>query len=106
MNAVPFICWARCRRHTASVIGRRNINNRSILHKCGIVKRTRVRAHDALFASAGLADIKTYADGIGPWRPQMMALTISPFKSANADGTPMGDSPTLPIPAAPHGPRF
>ena len=37
---------------------------------------------------AGLAEIKTYADGIGPWKPQVMAHTIQPFKATNADGTP------------------
>jgi glycerophosphoryl diester phosphodiesterase len=37
---------------------------------------------------AGLADIKTYADAIGPWKPQVMSLTVSPFKATNADGTP------------------
>jgi glycerophosphoryl diester phosphodiesterase len=41
-----------------------------------------------MLTPAGLAEIKTYADGIGPWKPQVMALTISPFKAANADGTP------------------
>ncbi len=37
---------------------------------------------------AGLAEIKTYADGIGPWKPQVMAHTVQPFKATNADGTP------------------
>ncbi|WP_308925044.1 glycerophosphodiester phosphodiesterase family protein [Janthinobacterium sp. J1-1] len=41
-----------------------------------------------MLTPAGLAEIKTYADGIGPWKPQVMALTISPFKATNADGTP------------------
>ena len=46
------------------------------------------RYFGVMLTPTGLADIKTYADGIGPWKPQVMALTISPFKSANADGTP------------------
>jgi glycerophosphoryl diester phosphodiesterase len=32
-----------------------------------------------MLTPAGLAEIKTYADGIGPWKPQVMAWTISPF---------------------------
>jgi glycerophosphoryl diester phosphodiesterase len=35
----------------------------------------------------GLAEIKTYADGIGPWKPQVVSWIISPFPEANADGT-------------------
>ena len=46
------------------------------------------RYFDAMLTPAGLAEIKTYADGIGPWKPQVMALTIAPFKATNADGTP------------------
>jgi glycerophosphoryl diester phosphodiesterase len=41
-----------------------------------------------MLTPAGLADIKTYADGIGPWKPQVMAWTISPFPATKADGTP------------------
>jgi len=41
-----------------------------------------------MLTPAGLAEIKTYADGIGPWKPQVMALKISPFKTSNADGSP------------------
>ena len=41
-----------------------------------------------LLTPAGLAEIKTYADGIGPWKPQVMELKISPFKATNPDGTP------------------
>jgi glycerophosphoryl diester phosphodiesterase len=40
-----------------------------------------------MLTPAGLAEIKTYADGIGPWKPQVMAHTIQPFKATNADGT-------------------
>lgn len=39
------------------------------------------RFFGAMLTPAGLADIKTYADGIGPWKPQVMALTITPFKA-------------------------
>ena len=45
------------------------------------------RYFDAMLTPAGLADIKTYADGIGPWKPQVMSLTVSPFKATNADGS-------------------
>ncbi|CAN5325150.1 glycerophosphodiester phosphodiesterase [soil metagenome] len=40
-----------------------------------------------MFTAAGLAEIKTYADGIGPWKPQLMAHVITPFKATNPDGT-------------------
>ncbi len=33
------------------------------------------RFFDAMLTPTGLADIKTYADGIGPWKPQVMKLT-------------------------------
>ena len=33
------------------------------------------RYFDAMLTPAGLAEIKTYADGIGPWKPQVMKLT-------------------------------
>ena len=33
------------------------------------------RYFDVMLSSAGLAEIKTYADGIGPWKPQVMKLT-------------------------------
>jgi glycerophosphoryl diester phosphodiesterase len=32
-----------------------------------------------MLTPAGLAEIKTYADGIGPWKPQVMAHTVVPF---------------------------
>ena len=37
------------------------------------------RFFGAMLTPAGLAEIKTYADGIGPWKPQLMSWTISPF---------------------------
>jgi glycerophosphoryl diester phosphodiesterase len=40
----------------------------------------------------GLAEIKSYADGIGPWKPQVMAHRIAPFKPMNDDGTPYSGS--------------
>lgn len=33
------------------------------------------RYFDAMLTPAGLAEIKTYADGIGPWKPQVMKLS-------------------------------
>jgi len=32
-----------------------------------------------MLTPAGLTELKTYADGIGPWKPQVMALKVSPF---------------------------
>ncbi|QEN87249.1 glycerophosphodiester phosphodiesterase [Labrys sp. KNU-23] len=46
------------------------------------------RWFDAMLSPEGLAEIKTYADGIGPWKPQIVSLKISPWKDSNADGTP------------------
>jgi len=46
------------------------------------------RFFGAMLTPAGLAEIKTYADGIGPWKPQVMTLTVSPWKTTNPDGTP------------------
>ena len=45
------------------------------------------RFFGAMLTPAGLAEIKTYADGIGPWKPQVMALTVSPFKDAPYAGS-------------------
>ncbi|MGH8444072.1 MAG: glycerophosphodiester phosphodiesterase family protein [Solimonas sp.] len=46
------------------------------------------RYFGAMLTPAGLADVKTYADGIGPWKPQVMAWKITPYPANNADGTP------------------
>ena len=46
------------------------------------------RCVDAMSTPAGLADIKTCADAIGPWKPQLMSLTASRFKATNAEGSP------------------
>lgn len=45
------------------------------------------RFFDSMLTPAGLAKIKTYADGIGPWKPQLMTLKMSPLKTTNADGS-------------------
>jgi glycerophosphoryl diester phosphodiesterase len=40
-----------------------------------------------MLTPAGLAEIKTYADGIGPWKPQVMAHKVVPYsKTTLADG--------------------
>ena len=46
------------------------------------------RYFDALLTPAGLAEVKTYADGIGPWKPHLVAPTVVPFHATNPDGTP------------------
>lgn len=46
------------------------------------------RLYDAMLTPVGLAEIKTYADGIGPWKAYIVPLKIAPWKDANADGTP------------------
>lgn len=46
------------------------------------------RTFDAMLTPAGLAEIKTYADGIGPWKPYIVPYKISPWTDSNADGTP------------------
>ena len=45
------------------------------------------RYFGAMLTPAGLAEVKTYADGIGPWKPQVMKLTVSPYPATNADGS-------------------
>ena len=50
------------------------------------------RWFDAMLTPAGLAEIKAYADGIGPWKPQIVPLKISPWRDKNADGTPFTGS--------------
>ncbi|MET1026761.1 MAG: glycerophosphodiester phosphodiesterase family protein [Dongiaceae bacterium] len=44
------------------------------------------RWFDAMLTPAGLAEIKTYADGIGPWKPQIVPLRIVPWHDKTADG--------------------
>lgn len=45
------------------------------------------RWFDAMLTPAGLAEIRTYADGIGPWKPQIVPLKIQPWPERNADGS-------------------
>ena len=42
----------------------------------------------AMLTPAGLAEVRTYADGIGPWKPEMIPVKVTPWKERNADGTP------------------
>ncbi len=53
------------------------------------------RWFDAMLTPAGLAQIRTYADGIGPWKPQIVPLKIVPYPATNADGTPFKGSTPL-----------
>ena len=46
------------------------------------------RLYDAMLTSEGLAEIKTYADGIGPWKAYIVPYKISPWTDSNADGKP------------------
>lgn len=43
------------------------------------------RYFDAMLTPAGLAEIKTYADGIGPWKPQVMKLSGAAGTFAGVD---------------------
>ena len=45
------------------------------------------RFFDAMLTPSGLAEIKSYADGIGPWKPQVMTWKVTPFR----DGASMAD---------------
>ncbi|HEY4068520.1 MAG TPA: glycerophosphodiester phosphodiesterase family protein [Burkholderiaceae bacterium] len=45
------------------------------------------RYFGAMLTPAGLAQVKTYADGIGPWKPQVMLHKVTPFKATNPDGS-------------------
>ena len=49
------------------------------------------RTFSAMQTPAGLAEIKTYADGIGPWKPQVLAHSVVPYK----DGAGSKDVNTL-----------
>lgn len=46
------------------------------------------RYFDVLLTKEGLEEVASYADGIGPWKPQVVAWKISPYPETNADGTP------------------
>ncbi|WP_007472061.1 glycerophosphodiester phosphodiesterase family protein [Segniliparus rugosus] len=39
------------------------------------------RWFSAMLTPEGLAEVKTYADGIGPWKPQLVPLKIDPYPS-------------------------
>ncbi|MDD0811571.1 glycerophosphodiester phosphodiesterase family protein [Curvibacter sp. RS43] len=49
------------------------------------------RYFGTMLTPAGLAEIKTYADGIGPWKPQVMALKVSPFPTTAGYSGSMAD---------------
>ena len=49
------------------------------------------RFFGAMLTPAGLAEVKTYADGIGPWKPQVMALTIVPFREPPYAGSALAE---------------
>lgn len=44
--------------------------------------------YDTMVTPAGLAEIKTYADGIGPWKPYLVPWKVTARKDSNGDGTP------------------
>jgi glycerophosphoryl diester phosphodiesterase len=46
------------------------------------------RYFSTMLTPAGLAEIRTYADGIGPWKPMIVPLKVVPFPATNPDGTP------------------
>ncbi len=50
------------------------------------------RWFDAMLTPSGLAEIKTYADGIGPWKPQIVPLKIAPWPETKGDATPLSPS--------------
>jgi glycerophosphoryl diester phosphodiesterase len=39
------------------------------------------RTFAAMLTPAGLAEIKQYADGIGPWKPEVLAHSVVPYKA-------------------------
>ena len=45
------------------------------------------RTFATMLTPAGLAEIKTYADGIGPWKPQVLAHPSCPTRTAPASRT-------------------
>ncbi len=42
------------------------------------------RSFGAMLTPAGLAEVKTYADGIGPWKPQAMSLTAASARDSSS----------------------
>jgi glycerophosphoryl diester phosphodiesterase len=53
------------------------------------------RWFDVMLTPAGLAEIKTYADGIGPWKPMIVSWKITPYMDTNPDGTPYSPKTSL-----------
>ena len=49
------------------------------------------RTFGEMLTTKGLADIKTYADGIGPWKPELLAHSVVPYK----EGSGLKDVNTL-----------
>ena len=45
------------------------------------------RWFDAMLTPEGLKEIKSYADGIGPWKPMIVPLKIASWPEHNPDGT-------------------
>src|SRR5450830_225195 len=43
------------------------------------------RSFGAMLTPAGLAEVKTYADGIGPWNPQAMSLTVAAAQDSSSN---------------------
>ena len=37
--------------------------------------------------AGGVAEVKSHADGIGPWKPMIVSLKVDPWKDKNADGS-------------------
>ncbi|MHC2332586.1 glycerophosphoryl diester phosphodiesterase [Bradyrhizobium sp. USDA 4454] len=46
------------------------------------------RTFDAMLTPEGLTEIKTYADGIGPWKAYIVPYKILPWKDESIDGKP------------------
>jgi glycerophosphoryl diester phosphodiesterase len=59
------------------------------------------RWFDAMLTPAGLAEIKTYADGIGPWKPMIVPWKITPFPTTGADGKPFSGTTSMATTQAP-----
>ena len=53
------------------------------------------RFFDSLISPAGLAEVKTYADGIGPWKPQVMKLSGPTGTFAGVDSAVIDTKRTL-----------
>ena len=49
------------------------------------------RMFDVMLTPAGLAEIKKYADGIGPWKPEVMSLQVSPWPTTSGYSGKLAD---------------